>query len=261
MSNTVLKHQDYQVTISNGELVSYTYHNTELMHQKGDAGWGYTEIEMFPIIGSVSEANYTVQTPKGDTKQDQHGMLRTLAYSLIEASRSTATFKKSYKANTAIPNPKFPNRSTEKELHWTYDFEFIKTFNLSDKGLQITFTINAEEGMPYMLGFHPSFKIYSDVPVLKTPNKEVSLSDVLKAGASAFLLENTSDIVLGNNGKYKIVLNTKGFKDLMLWTEVKNMVCIEPITFYPVQVTPDQLHTGFDAVDGNDVYEVLIRPF
>jgi hypothetical protein len=31
----------------------------------------------------------------------------------------------------------------------------------------------------------------------------------------------------------------------MLWTEVPNMVCIEPITYYPYALPQTQFHNGF----------------
>jgi hypothetical protein len=38
----------------------------------------------------------------------------------------------------------------------------------------------------------------------------------------------------------------------MLWTEVPNMICIEPITFYPYAVDQMQLHDGFDYLTDED---------
>ena len=47
----------------------------------------------------------------------------------------------------------------------------------------------------------------------------------------------------------------------MLWTEVSNMVCIEPITFYPYAVAQENLHEGFSTLDGNSKeYTVFLKP-
>ncbi|EZH75357.1 hypothetical protein ATO12_00850 [Aquimarina atlantica] len=246
------------VTIDNGELISYQVDGTEVMHQKGDLGWGNTEIEMFPTIGSTKENQFSVQTPRGEAKLDQHGILRVMDYLPITIEKSSACFHKKYIANTQLSNHKFPNKSTQQWLNWPYDFEFIKTFELSNEALKIIFEIKSEKNMPLMLGFHPAFKIYDQNVKMKTTDRHISLDAVLKAGAPAFLLENCKEVVLTNNGNLTVTINTNGFRHIMLWSEVTNMVCIEPITFYPASVSVDKLHTGFDYSSGYEKYEVVI---
>ncbi|MGY8914615.1 MAG: aldose 1-epimerase, partial [Flavobacteriales bacterium] len=53
------------------------------------------------------------------------------------------------------------------------------------------------------------------------------------------------------NDRKKLTITTQGFGSFMLWTEVPNMVCIEPITFYPYAVTQQRLAAGFQEL-GND---------
>ncbi|WP_103863988.1 aldose epimerase [Aquimarina sp. I32.4] len=248
------------VIIDRGELVSFTVDSIEIMHQKGDPGWGNTEIEMFPIIGATKDNEFSIQTPKGNAKLDQHGILRAIEYSLKEKSDNKASFYKKYKANTLISNPKFPKKSMQQWLDWPYDFEFIKTFELSEKGLKITFEIRCEEDMPLMLGFHPAFKVYNQEAILVTNKKEIVITDILEAGASAYLLDKCKEITLKNNGDIRLTITTNGFRHIMLWTEVTNMICIEPITFYPSSVVASELYTGFDSASDYDKFEVIISP-
>jgi galactose mutarotase-like enzyme len=248
------------ITIDKGELVSYLVDDIEIMHQKGDLGWGSTEIEMFPIIGATKENEFSVQTPNGEAKLDQHGILRVMDYLPITIEESRAHFHKKYIANTKLFNHKYPNKSTQQWLCWPYNFEFIKTFELSNESLKIAFMIESEKGMPLMLGFHPAFKIYSENVVVNTKDQNIFLDTVLQAGASAFLIEDCKEISLTNNGNLTINLKTKGFRHIMLWSEVRNMICIEPITFYPSSVPIHKLYTGFDYSSGYEKFEVIITP-
>lgn len=246
------------ISIDKGELISYQVNNIEILHQKGDPGWGNTEIEMFPIIGATKENNFLIKTPKKEAKLDQHGILRALQYSTNTIEDTRVTYHKKYIANTQVSNPKFPDKSTQEFLDWPYDFQFIKTFELTNESLKIYFEIHSEKDMPFMLGFHPAFKIYNPEMVLKSENQEISLTDILQAGASAFLLKDSKEVSMQNNGNLELTIKTKGFKHMMLWTEVNNMVCIEPITFYPSSVSANKLHTGFDYSSGLERFEVII---
>lgn len=246
------------ITIDKGELVSYQVNNIEILHQKGDPGWGNTEIEMFPIIGATKENNFLIKTPKKEARLDQHGILRTLLYSTNTVENNKVSYSKNYIANTQVSNPKFPDKSTQEFLDWPYDFQFIKTFELTDESLKIYFEIQSEKDMPFMLGFHPAFKIYDPKMVLKSENQEIGLKDILQAGAPALLIKDGKEVTIQNNGNLKVAIKTKGFKHIMLWTEVSNMVCIEPVTFYPSGVSANKLHTGFDYSSGLERFEVTI---
>ncbi|WP_438712174.1 aldose 1-epimerase [Aquimarina muelleri] len=245
------------ISINKGELISYQVNNIEILHQKGDPGWGNTEIEMFPIIGATKENNFLVKTPKKEAKLDQHGILRALLYRMNTIEDTKVSYSKKYIANTQVSNPKFPKKSTQEFLDWPYDFQFIKTFKLTNESLKIHFEIQSEKDMPFMLGFHPAFKVYDPEMVLKSENQKISLKDVLQAGASAFLLKDSKEVTLQNNGNLKLIIKTKGFRHIMLWTEVNNMICIEPITFYPAGISASKLHTEFDYSSGLEQFEIV----
>lgn len=255
---TVLKLNHQKVSIDQGELVGYIVDGHEFIHQKGSPGWGSADTEMFPIIGPVSEAGFQVQVPRGNAIQDQHGLLRQFSYELVSVSDTEAVFKKSYRAGTPIKNSKFPEKSSKQWLVWPYSFEFEKRFLLDENTLEITFSISGERDMPYMLGYHPAFKLYSSNPIIRTDKKEISLNEVLAVGSRALEVADCQEITLVD--EKEMTIGTEGFRHFMCWTEVPNMVCIEPITFYPYAVPQQKLHEGFEHLMNNVELKVRLRP-
>ncbi|WP_028374652.1 aldose epimerase [Leeuwenhoekiella sp. MAR_2009_132] len=240
---TQLHLKNLNVTIDKGELVSFLQDDYQYIHQKGTPGWRSADTEMFPVIGPTDQANFRVETPKGAAIQDQHGLLRELTYTCIEATETTAVFEKKYSANIKVRNSKFPDKSTEEWLSWPYDFNFKKQFTLSENALEVAFIISGENGMPFMLGYHPAFNLQTKKPVIETTTKEITLEEVLAVGSRAYQVADCTEITLKD--KKSITLKSNGFGNFMLWTEVTNMVCIEPISFYPYAVDQKNLHEGF----------------
>ncbi|MEP2237121.1 MAG: aldose 1-epimerase [Maribacter sp.] len=260
MSNiTILKAGDQQVKIEVGELVGYQVSGHEYMHQKGNPGWGSVDTEMFPLIGPTNEADFKVHTPKGFATQDQHGLLREMKYSLVEHTDSKAVFSKKYTANTSVLNSKFPAKSTVEKLSWPYDFEFVKTFELVDGSLVLTFSITGEEGMPFMLGYHPAFMLHSKNAIIATAEQNITIPEVMEVGSRALQVPNTDVITLKDEKSLQI--SSEGFSHFMLWTEVPNMVCIEPITFYPYAVAQENLAEGFMVLKNEPaIFKVVLKP-
>ena len=246
------------VKIDKGELVGYEVNGHQFIHQKGSPGWGSADTEMFPIIGPVNEADFRVKTPKGEAIQDQHGLLRQIDYDLEHQTGTSAVFFKEYAAGTEVSNSKFPEKSTEEALSWPYDFRFEKSFLLMDDGLEIHFKVSGEEGMPFMLGYHPAFKLHSKSPVILAKGKEISLDEVLAVGSRALQVANCTSITLKD--EKEITIETEGFGNFMCWTEVRNMVCIEPITFYPYAVEQSNLHQGFQKLKDSAEFKVVLSP-
>lgn len=246
-----------KVLIDAGELVSYKIDGHEFIHQKGGPGWRNSDTEMFPIIGPTSGANFQVGTPREKAVQDQHGLLRELDYELISKSQTDGVYQKEYVANTKVTNSKYPEKSTAEQLSWPYDFNFQKSFSLSEAGLEVSFKIMGEEGMPFMLGYHPAFKLHIENPTIVANEKVISLEEVLAVGSRALQVADCKTIILKD--KRNLSIKTEGFNNFMLWTEVPNMICIEPISFYPYAVEADKLHTGFDALmQGPRVFKVFL---
>ena len=254
-----LKLHDQLVKIDEGELVGYSAEGHEYIHQKGSPGWRNSDTEMFPIIGPTNEANFRVTTPKGAAVQDQHGLLREMAYQLVSQTETKAVFRKQYVSGTPIKNSKYPSKSTEEYLSWPYNFEFTKSFEILENGLRIQFKITAEEGMPFMLGYHPAFKLTSERASIKTAERTIALQEVLDVGSRALPVMDCNSLTLVDVGE--LIIKTEGFGNFMLWTEVPNMLCIEPITFYPYAVSQKKLHSGFQPVNRSEnIFSVIIQP-
>lgn len=244
-----LQYENQKVQIEAGELVSYMVDGHEYIHQKGSPGWRNSDTEMFPIIGPTADAGFQVQTPRDFAIQDQHGLLRELDYTLIKQTDWVATFKKTYTARTPVKNSKYPEKSNKQFLFWTYDFEFEKQFSLSENGLEIRFTVSAERDTPFMLGYHPAFNLVTKNPVVLAEENAISLPQVLAVGSKAFKVIGYDEVILKDKNELKI--SAEGFGNFMLWTEVTNMICIEPITFYPYDVEQKKLHEGFQYLKEN----------
>ena len=254
-----LKLHDQLVKIDEGELVGYSAEGHEYIHQKGSPGWRNSDTEMFPIIGPTNEANFRVTTPKGAAVQDQHGLLREMAYQLVSQTETKAIFRKQYVSGTPIKNSKYPSKSTEEYLSWPYNFEFTKSFEILENGLRIQFKIIGEEGMPFMLGYHPAFKLTSERASIKTAERTIALQEVLDVGSRALPVMDCNSLTLVDVGE--LIIKTEGFGNFMLWTEVPNMLCIEPITFYPYAVSQKKLHSGFQPVNRSEnIFSVIIQP-
>ncbi len=254
-----LQLKDQQVTIDGGELSSYRLRGHEFIHQKGSPGWRSSDTEMFPLIGPTAEADFQVKVDAGKAIQDQHGLLREMDYELISRSETTTVFRKLYTAGTLVRNSKFPAKSDEEWLEWPYDFEFQKEFNLMEDGLEVQFRISGPTGMPYMLGYHPAFKLQTEKPEITVGDRSIKLEEVLAVGSRALEVPDTNNIRLKDKGLLEI--STQGFKHFMLWTEVSNMVCIEPITFYPYAVSQSNLHEGFEQLQQSPTaYKVWLKP-
>ncbi|MFY9242334.1 MAG: aldose 1-epimerase [Polaribacter sp.] len=221
------------VKIEKGELISFKVDEHEFIHQKGNKGWRKSDDEMFPVIGPLDKNNFRMHTKNGDAIQDQHGLLRELDYSLISSDENSVKFKKKYTKNTKIKNSKFPAKSTEELLFWPFNFTFEKNFSLKNNVLNIDFIILSEIGMPFMLGYHPAF-LLSDTgkETLVSGDQKITLHDIYKVGHNAFPVLNIDTIILKNIEKPNLEITTKGFNNFMLWTEVDNMLCIEPISQY-----------------------------
>ncbi len=252
-----LELNDRFVAIEEGELISFKVTDHEFMHQKGSPGWSSSDTEMFPIIGPVDEAGFKVQTPKGIAVQDQHGHLRQMEYDLIFSNSTKAIYRKKYVAGTAIKNLKYPKKSSVEWLDWPYGFEFEKSFELTDSGLEIEFSISGDKGMPFMLGYHPNFKIHTENPIIHAGKRQITLDEVLAVGSRALEVSNCDMVTLKD--KKEITIKTEGFGHFMCWTEVENMVCIEPISFYPYAVSQENLNNGFQTLKDSARFKVFFK--
>jgi len=248
------------VTIDKGELISFKVDGDEYIHQKGNKGWRKSDDEMFPVIGPTAENNFRVHTKNGDAIQDQHGLLREMEYSLVSSDENSANFVKEYKKNTPIKNSKFPEKSSEEFLNWPFDFTFEKNFKLENDVLKIDFIIYSEENMPFMLGYHPAFLLSNTGKETFISNDTTyTLADVYKAGSNAFPILKSDAILLVNIDKKDLQISTQGFDNFMLWTEVDNMVCIEPITQYTSYTNQKFSENNMSLSKGKNTFSIAIK--
>ena len=246
--------------IEKGELISYQKNGFEFIHQKGNKGWRNSDDEMFPVIGPTSKNNFRMHTKNGDAIQDQHGLLREMDYTLISSDEKSAHFSKEYKKNTEIINSKFPEKSSEETLFWPFNFLFEKTFTLTNTYLKVDFSINSKKNMPFMLGYHPAFLLSdSGKETLQSGDVKITLDEIFKAGSNAFPVLNSNKIILKNINKNDIEITTKGFDNFMLWTEVNNMLCIEPITQYTSYTDQIFSEDNMRLSEGKNNFSVKIK--
>ena len=125
--------------------------------------------------------------------------------------------------------------------------------------LEVTFSISGEEGMPFMLGYHPAFMLHSENAVISTGNQDITIPEVMAVGSRALQVPKTDTIILKD--EKSIQITSEGFSHFMLWTEVPNMVCVEPITFYPYAVAQQNLAEGFMVLkDEPAIFKVSLKP-
>ncbi|MFP4402239.1 MAG: aldose 1-epimerase [Candidatus Nanoarchaeia archaeon] len=215
---------------------------------------------MFPIIGPAN--NYSVQTQEGEATLDQHGIARVLNYQNTFSSQTSATYVMKYEKNSQYKNPKHNNDSTRPEnMFWPYSFKLTKTFNLTNKSLQINFQITRDDLMPFMFGYHPAFKLSDTMQeYIEINNKNVPLRDIMETGNEAYKIENCRNAILRTRDEKNVdvEVSTQGFDNLMLWAPSEHMVCIEPITHLPMPQKP----INFNEIPSskNSEFSVIIKP-
>jgi hypothetical protein len=64
---------------------------------------------------------------------------------------------------------------------------------------------------------------------------------------------------LKNINKKDLEISTKGFENFMLWTEVNNMLCIEPITQYTSYTDQKFSEENMRLSKGKEIFEVQIK--
>ncbi len=256
---TELSNGDLSVRIEDGELRSFSRNGQEFMHQPSEPGWRHSDTEMFPVIGPTRAAGYKVQVPRGNAIQDQHGLLRELAYKRTDRTPHSAVFEKEYTAGTPVPNSKYPDRSEMRLLIWPYSFRVVKHFVLGPGSLELVFHIHGEQDMPYMFGYHPAFRVRRAGTEILANGNTIRMEEVLDAGDTAMEVPDCEFVQL--RGITPLSIRTAGFTGFMLWSPDPGMLCVEPITWYPYSAGPENLHRGFRHLDGNTAeFSVILKP-
>ena len=94
--------------------------------------------------------------------------------------------------------------------------------------------------------------------MLSTSNEKITLQNVFDAGSNALPILNTKNLILHHSDKEDIKITTQGFSHFMLWTEVSNMICIEPITHFPELKTQNYSEKNMNLNSSKDCYSVKL---
>ena len=276
--NTIQK-GNLKALFHNGELVSFSNGPTEFMHGGGkiaatktDAdkkGWQHSELLMFPIAGPADDFMY--QLDSTTSPMDQHGASRYLPFVVRTSSVNSISFVQEYTADTPVLNGKYqPDNGKPQFISMPASYRLEKTFTLEEDRLvvDISITNTSDKTIPYMLGWHPAFKVIGDPKAgkLVAPDAEVSLEHILNAktrGEDAEKIEGASSMMyLNEDLGISLEVSTTGFRHMMLWSPSPDsgMFCIEPLTRLP----PYRRNSSenIDYIDpGQSVkYQVVITP-
>jgi len=113
-----------------------------------------------------------------------------------------------------------------------------------------------------MLGYHPAFMLNGKLDELvKTNSEDISIQKIMDQGSIALPVLHTSEIHLIKEKGLNISIKTDGFHNFMLWTEVPNMLCIEPITAYPYTCEKALSEDLFLSSKGTDSFKIEIKPY
>lgn len=111
-----------------------------------------------------------------------------------------------------------------------------------------------------MLGYHPAFLLSNTGnEILVSKDKKINLDAIYKAGHNAFPVLNSDKIVLENINKNHLEITTTGFNNFMLWTEVDNMLCIEPISQYTSYTDQNFSEENMRLSKGENIFSIAIK--
>ncbi|MBW2991362.1 hypothetical protein KY348_06710 [Candidatus Woesearchaeota archaeon] len=281
-----------QVSRTDGQIVGISKDRVQFMHGGGlldllkteedKKGWQNSEIVMFPVVGPVKD--YQVQIGKDTHPMDQHGISRILGFGNINVQPNMAFLTQIHDGKTLLPNPKHEKDKTRPEsLDWPFRYKLNKIiYPESEEILKVRFYLKGpnKKNMPYMLGWHPAFKMHGPASegvfynlTNQSPVHRVTLEEVIEASNSkegALKLEGMRDIRYMNRQAGRgISIYTTGFDHLMLWCPGKEsgMFCIEPVTHIPSLEKQTKPH--FTDKDTHNVlkrkeaeeYSVKIMPY
>jgi FMN phosphatase YigB (HAD superfamily)/CTP:phosphocholine cytidylyltransferase-like protein len=231
-----------------GKIVSFSKNGYEYMHgaskpeqmktPEDRKGWDKSEIIMFPIIGPVKD--FGLKLENQTIPLDQHGLTRNFGFEVVEKKEDYLKMRQDYTANTPIPNAKFSSDSERPPyLTWPFSYTLEEEIKVEKDQVTITFTVinNSNLVMPYMLGWHPAFKVDSSGK-FEVEGKYFTLSDVISASQNmALFLPNANSITYTSRKHNGITVTSTGYGKAMLWcpNEDAGMCCIEPVTHLPIR--------------------------
>ena len=243
-----------EINTANGQLVSFMSSGSEYMHDGGFSsytgpGWGNSEVVAFPIFGPAD--NQEVKIGKNKYSLEQHGISRHTAENPFKPAKqkkkSAISLVQKYKGRK-ISNPKYkPGNGRPMTLNWL-PYTLEKVFELSKEGLscKLILTNDSDSEMPYMIGWHPAFKVFGSMDEGEFINEDgvclATLEEVIKQSAippeEALTINGLNSISYRNKNTGKgVKVSSKDFSDsIMLWSPARDagMLCIEHTSQLPV---------------------------
>ncbi len=84
---------------------------------------------------------------------------------------------------------------------------------------------------------------------------------MIDKGGPSYPFFDIHKISLMKKSGYSLQIRQEGFHNMMLWTEVSNMICIEPITQYPDLETQNYSEANLRISNGEELFSMDITPF
>lgn len=134
-----------KITEHGAELTSLANkkNGIEYLWQGDPAFWGRHSPVLFPIVGRLKDDTYEFSGNKYHL--NQHGFARDLDFTVVETTKTTATFELV--------------SSEETKKRYPFEFKLVLTYTLTETGLKFNYTVFdlGENPMYYGLGAHPAF--------------------------------------------------------------------------------------------------------
>jgi galactose mutarotase-like enzyme len=198
---------------------------------------------LFPSPGPLAEGRFEWRGKRGAMKQ--HGVARSMAWSVDAASREAVTLR------AAAAAPATDDDTARAEFPW----RFVLTFRYALAGGRLRIDQRIENAgdapMPFAVGFHPYFAVRdADKPKTRIPTTatrawdNVAKTEIALAAASAALdlAKPEVDLHLVDHGRADaaleladgqriVVRGSPEYRRWVVWTLAgKDFVCLEPWT-------------------------------
>jgi galactose mutarotase-like enzyme len=231
------------INADNQQLVSLKQGDTEYLHGGGKhpdsqteqdkIGWGNSELVMFPIVGPAHKG--VLELDEGAAALGQHGFARHIQWEQVSASDTAVRYRYSHRADAPIRNTKKPSDTEPQTLTWPFPVLLEKLYELTSHGFTAHFTIQnlGTKAMPYMLGWHPAFRV-SETAAVKTLDSQgvmetYTLEAIRAASKSGAQTTRSSHATLLSDDRVVHIHTNMPY--FMLWSpEGAPFVCIEPVT-------------------------------
>ena len=223
---------DIAVDHSTGQLCSLRSGDVEYMHH-GKTAWLNTEMVMFPVVGPVR--NHRVDVGSLAYALDQHGISRVVPFRVENSDDGSISVVQHYDGSF-LENPKGHNL----RLNWM-PYTLEKRFSI-DKDVvscELIVTNDSVFDMPYMIGWHPAFRVFGDVSfgsLAIDSSTSLTLERLLKEGGVRLVKDvNSVEYVDDEHEGQGMIVASDDLDHAMIWSPGKEsgLVCIEFVSHLP----------------------------